>query len=210
MKVSYKRFIEFWENLIKLKVDVRFLTIPTLVVETRELQKNVGVLCCFFTRRHGKRTADTRPHLEDVPVHDGPPGVLHHLLPVLQLQPLPVVANLHPADGIWAACLIGMPSWLGVLPCKYVTYSVIVRHHQLQADSLGVIRVITTVTLRTLSQERASKLRVDLLSFCEMSLFCDFKWILWIVLCFRLKIKKLSEFQKSMQNTLPEVVLVLL
>ena len=33
--------------------------------------------------------------LELVPVYDGPPGVLHHLHPVLLLQLLPVLAESH-------------------------------------------------------------------------------------------------------------------
>ena len=62
-------------------------------------------------------------HLQNVPVDDRPPRILDHLLPVLQLQSLPVVAHLHPPDGVGAAD------------------PVIVRHHQLQTDSLQVSEI---------------------------------------------------------------------
>ena len=58
-------------------------------------------------------------HLEHMPVHDGPPRVLDHLLPVLELESLPVVAEQHLADGV------RRPD------------AVVISHHQLQVDTLS-------------------------------------------------------------------------
>ena len=40
-----------------------------------------------------------------MPVNDRTSGVLHHLFPVLQLQPFPVVADLHSTNRIRAPCV---------------------------------------------------------------------------------------------------------
>ncbi len=43
------------------------------------------------------------PHLQNVPVDDGPPRVLHHLSPVLELCALAAVAHDDAADGVGSA-----------------------------------------------------------------------------------------------------------
>ena len=44
-----------------------------------------------------------RTNLEHMPVHDRPPRILNHFLPVLQLQRLAVVAQEHLADRVGRA-----------------------------------------------------------------------------------------------------------
>ena len=56
--------------------------------------------------------------LEDMPVHDGPPRIFDHLLPVLQLESLAVVPEQHFTDGVRGSD------------------AVIISHHELQVHPL--------------------------------------------------------------------------